>query len=71
MSFLKRFVFTVIGNYLDSPGFADDLMAILLPVACMLCYTSVYSISSSLRLSRPVVPKMYCTYRKGSVDIFL
>lgn len=70
MSSLKKFVFTIIGNYLDSPEFANDFMAIFLSVACRLRYTSLYSISSSLRLSRPVVPKMYCTYRKGSVVIF-
>jgi hypothetical protein len=67
---LKKFVFTVIGNNLDSPEFANDLMAIFLSVACRLRYTSVYSISSSLHLSRPVVPKMYFTYHKGSVVIF-
>jgi hypothetical protein len=73
MSSLNKYVLTVIGNYLDSTEFANDLMAIFLSVACRLRYTSVYStcISSSLRLSRPVVLKMYCAYRKGSVAIFL
>jgi hypothetical protein len=41
---LKKFVITVIGNYLDSPEFADDLMAIFLSIACRLRYPSVYSI---------------------------
>jgi hypothetical protein len=70
MPSLKKFVFTVIGNHLDSPEFANDLMAIFLSVASRLRYMSVYSISSSLCLSRLVVPKMYCTYHEGSVVIF-
>lgn len=35
------------------------------------CHTSIYSVSSSLRLPRLVVRKMYCAYRKGSVDRLL
>jgi len=68
---LKTFMITVISNYLNSPEFANDLMAISLSIACRLHYPSVYSISSSLRLSRPVVRKLYCTYRMQSVVIFL
>jgi hypothetical protein len=71
MPSLEKFVFTVIGNYLDCPEFANDFMAIFLSVACRLRSTSVYSILSSLRLSRSVVPQMYCTYRKGSVVMVL